>query len=43
MDKSFAEVCATRDRYPGVDLRTATYILALERIVEASELRGIYP
>lgn len=39
---SFREVCQVADRY-GVDLRKAAYILAIDRVKSAYELRGIYP
>ena len=38
---AFDAVWATRDRFE-VDARTAAYILAVERIMEARRLRGLY-
>ena len=42
MDKAFADVHATADRY-GVSLRTAALIAAVGRVAEAVTVRGIYP
>ena len=38
---AFDAVWSTRDRFD-VDTRTAAYILAVERIIEARSLRGLY-
>lgn len=42
MMKSFGEVAATAERH-GVTLREAAYMLAIARVVEAVQIRGIYP
>jgi glutamate dehydrogenase/leucine dehydrogenase len=41
MVAAFDAVWNTRDRF-NVDARTAAYILAVERIIEARSLRGLY-
>lgn len=40
--KAFKEVSANAEKY-SVDMRTAAYILAVNRVAEATTLRGIYP
>jgi glutamate dehydrogenase (NAD(P)+) len=42
MIRSFQEVLQTSEQYKS-DMRTAAYILAVERVGEATKLRGIYP
>ncbi len=42
MTKAFHEVYETSQRYE-IDMRTAAYVRAIERVVEATELRGIFP
>ncbi|MFH1549032.1 MAG: Glu/Leu/Phe/Val dehydrogenase [Planctomycetota bacterium] len=42
MDNSFSEVWATASSEK-CDMRTAAYILAVQRVAEATRLRGIYP
>jgi glutamate dehydrogenase/leucine dehydrogenase len=41
MVAAFDAVWSTQERYE-VDARTAAYILAVERIIEARSLRGLY-
>ncbi|HEY1297735.1 MAG TPA: Glu/Leu/Phe/Val dehydrogenase [Chloroflexota bacterium] len=41
MVNAFDAVWSTRDRF-NVDARTAAYILAVDRIIEARQLRGLY-
>ena len=41
MVNAFDAVWRTRDRF-SVDARTAAYILAVERIIKARQLRGLY-
>lgn len=42
MVKSFHDVAATAERH-GVSFREAAYMLAISRVVEAVQIRGIYP
>ncbi len=42
MTQAFASVVETSDRHR-VDLRTAALMLAIERVTEATEIRGIFP
>ena len=42
MVRSFGEVVAMADREE-VDMRTAAYLLAVDRVAKATELRGLYP
>jgi glutamate dehydrogenase/leucine dehydrogenase len=42
MSKAFNEVYATAQRY-GTDMRTGAYILAVDRVAEATKVRGIFP
>jgi glutamate dehydrogenase (NAD(P)+) len=42
MDRSFAEVLATADR-ESCDMRTAAYLLAVDRVANAMSVRGLYP
>ena len=42
MDRSFAEVLAMAEREE-VDMRTAAYLVAVERVADATALRGLYP
>jgi glutamate dehydrogenase/leucine dehydrogenase len=41
MVAAFDAVWSTRERFE-VDARTAAYILAVDRIMEARKLRGLY-
>ncbi|MBR58279.1 MAG: glutamate dehydrogenase [Myxococcales bacterium] len=42
MTTSFNEVYETSQRYE-IDMRTAAYVRAIERVVESTELRGMFP
>jgi glutamate dehydrogenase (NAD(P)+) len=42
MDRSFAEVLAM-SRHEGVNMRTAAYLVAVQRVASATALRGLYP
>ncbi len=42
MDRSFAEVLTMAKREE-VDMRTAAYLLAVQRVADATALRGLYP
>jgi glutamate dehydrogenase/leucine dehydrogenase len=42
MVRSFAEVVAMAEREE-VDMRTAAYLLAVDRVAQATALRGLYP
>ena len=42
MTQSFAAVVETGERHQ-VDLRTAALMLAIERVTEATAIRGIFP
>ncbi len=42
MVRSFGEVVATAEREE-VDMRTGAYLLAVDRVARATELRGLYP
>jgi glutamate dehydrogenase/leucine dehydrogenase len=42
MERSFAEVLAMKQRAK-VDMRTAAYLLAVQRVADATALRGLYP
>jgi glutamate dehydrogenase (NAD(P)+) len=42
MRNSFAAVAATSDK-ENVDMRTAAYMLSIQRVAEATSVRGIYP
>jgi glutamate dehydrogenase (NAD(P)+) len=42
MNRAFRAVLAKADTY-SVDMRTAAYMLAVARVAEATQLRGIYP
>jgi len=42
MRAAFAEVANTKEKY-NTDLRTAAYIVAIDRVAKAVKLRGIYP
>ncbi len=42
MDRSFAEVLAMQQREK-VNMRTAAYLLAVQRVADATALRGLYP
>jgi len=42
MSDSFAKVHQTATRY-GTDMRTGAYILAIDRVAEATRVRGIFP
>jgi glutamate dehydrogenase (NAD(P)+) len=42
MTRSFAETLAIRDR-ESVDMRTAAYLLAVQRVADATSMRGLYP
>jgi glutamate dehydrogenase (NAD(P)+) len=42
MDRSFAEVLAMAKR-ESCDMRTAAYLLAVDRVASATALRGLYP
>lgn len=40
--EAFAHICETAERH-GISLRTATFVVACERILTARKLRGLYP
>ncbi|HVL54692.1 MAG TPA: Glu/Leu/Phe/Val dehydrogenase [Vitreimonas sp.] len=42
MNRSFAETLAIAQR-DGCDMRTASYLLAVTRVAEATSMRGLYP
>ncbi|MDK2785658.1 MAG: glutamate dehydrogenase [Thermotoga sp.] len=42
MREAFSDVMKTRDKY-NTDMRTAAYILAIDRVAYATKKRGIYP
>ena len=42
MVKAFGETLAIAQR-EACDMRTAAYLLAVERVADATELRGLYP
>jgi glutamate dehydrogenase (NAD(P)+) len=42
MDRSFAEVLAMQQREK-VNMRTAAYLVAVQRVADATALRGLYP
>jgi glutamate dehydrogenase (NAD(P)+) len=42
MVRSFGEVVAVAER-ESVDMRTAAYLLAVDRVAQATALRGMYP
>ena len=42
MDKAFAEVLAQREKHD-VNMRTAAYLNAVQRVADATALRGLYP
>jgi glutamate dehydrogenase (NAD(P)+) len=42
MDRSFAEVLAM-SRREGVNMRTAAYLVAVQRVANSTALRGLYP
>lgn len=42
MERSFQEVAAIHDAQ-SCSMREAAYILAVRRVVEATEVRGIFP
>jgi glutamate dehydrogenase (NAD(P)+) len=42
IERAFREVVAVRDEH-GCTMREAAYILAVRRVVEATEVRGIFP
>ncbi len=42
MKNAFCDVAQTMDKYE-VDMRTAAYVRAIERVANATKLRGIYP
>jgi glutamate dehydrogenase (NAD(P)+) len=42
MDRSFGEVLAMSKREQ-CDMRTAAYLLAVDRVASATALRGLYP
>ena len=42
MSKAFNEVYATAQRH-ATDMRTGAYILAVDRVAEATKVRGIFP
>ncbi|HEX8733249.1 MAG TPA: glutamate dehydrogenase, partial [Ktedonobacterales bacterium] len=42
MTRSFAAVQAKREEQ-GCDYRMAAYLLAVDRVAEATQVRGIYP
>jgi glutamate dehydrogenase (NAD(P)+) len=42
MDRSFTAVYERSDRHE-VDMRTAAYMVAVNRVAEATTLRGLYP
>lgn len=42
MDESFREVLETC-LVEKVDMRTAAYLLAVQRVADAADVRGLYP
>ena len=42
MGNAFHKVHETAKRY-GIDMRTGAYILAVDRVAEATRVRGIFP
>lgn len=42
MTDAFNDVMKTKEKY-GVDMRTAAYVLAIDRVAYATRKRGIYP
>ena len=42
MTDAFQKVHQTAHRY-GTDMRTGAYILAIDRVAEATRVRGIFP
>jgi glutamate dehydrogenase (NAD(P)+) len=42
MDKAFAEVLAQAEKH-GVNMRTGAYLNAVQRVADATALRGLYP
>jgi len=42
MRSAFSEVYDTAQRYD-TDMRTGAYILAVDRVAEATRVRGIFP
>ena len=42
MDRAFGEVLAMAEREE-VDMRTAAYLVAVQRVADATALRGLYP
>jgi glutamate dehydrogenase (NAD(P)+) len=42
MVRSFGEVLAIAER-EGIDMRTAAYLLAVQRVADATAMRGLYP
>jgi glutamate dehydrogenase (NAD(P)+) len=42
MTRAFAEVLAIRER-ENIDTRTAAYLLAVQRVADATSIRGLYP
>ncbi len=42
MDKAFAEVLAQSEKH-GVNMRTGAYLNAVQRVADATALRGLYP
>ena len=42
MDQAFAEVVEMAER-ESVDMRTAAYLLAVQRVADATDVRGLYP
>ena len=42
MSDAFHKVYQTANRY-GTDMRTGAYILAIDRVAEATRVRGIFP
>ncbi len=43
MSRAYDDVEAMAKKYPGVNLRTAATMLAIDRVAEATRQRGIYP
>jgi len=42
MKKAFCGVVKTGEKYD-IDMRTAAYVNAIEKVAQATRLRGIYP
>ncbi|HEX6868186.1 MAG TPA: hypothetical protein VF119_05240, partial [Candidatus Limnocylindrales bacterium] len=42
MDTAFAEVLAMAEQ-EAVDMRMAAYLLAVKRVADATDVRGLYP